>query len=529
MKNFRYLFIFLAALTSNSCEIKDPSDDINLIIDYNVITTGVGITFVDAATNIPLQTKNGNLINVTLIGDQKSKILEPSGEYHDSYNVEVGLLNLVVNPNYTVSESNPVKFQVQVKYDGYLPTTRTIEITQEGLVSLSVPLVNLQSAPKGVSVGNFSNVGSTLNGVLQSDVSLSNDASGFDIFIPKNTKITDDSGTPLNGKLSVQQVVYSPSEESSLALMPGNMGLFADAVLEDGTSAEIGFYSAGFFNMVITDESGRKGTKFSNGDIDITYETDQNLINPETETQVKAGDIIPVWSFDETNQKWKYEMDGEFKLVDGKLVATASISHLSYWNFDWWYNSARCSTGATVKFVTNNTNDKSLAWFEGSYYDQKTGRFLSWNHFYGNLNTNLYIRNAPSDLPVKVVFSSGDYRYNLPSDLTINNLCSGTYTVNLTQKVTKSLTVSILAKCKKGSRTIEVRPSGWVYYYDLKNYYGRWAAVTQGKVTLDGLSNGEKYIIYAYYGGWQSTDFTYDGTENLDFNLDMPSSICNNF
>jgi hypothetical protein len=529
MKNIFYLILLISLFFSQSCDFKDPSENLNLILDYNVLTTGIGITVVDAATGQPLQEENGKMIKITLLGDDKDLIIEPTGEYHATYDVEIGVLSLAVNPNYTVSETNPVSFQIRVEREGFLTALQSIEVSSEGLLSVEVRMINLETPPDGVTVDHYANVGITSGGVLQSDIVLNSSLSGFDITIPKNTRITDDEGNNLTGNLSIRQIVFSPMDEGALALMPGGMGLFADAIVEDGSEEQIGFYSAGFFNLEITDQNGRKGTHFSNGQLKVTYEVDEDLENSETGTRVKAGDIIPVWSFDEETQKWKYEHDAVFELIGGKLVVTTQLSHLSYWNFDWWYNSPRCSYGATVKFVSDDPNDKSYAWFEGSYYNQQTGRYMSGAHFYGYLNTETRILNAPANTPVTIKFTSGDYRYNLPADVSISNLCSGSYTVNVSKKVEKTVTIHIEGRCNSGDTKVIIKPTFYAYYYDLSTYEWGWVSINQGEAIIKGLTEGHTYRVMAYYNGWQWIDVVYDGTESYDFEVDLPSGICNNF
>lgn len=89
----------------------------------------------------------------------------------------------------------------------------------------------------------------------------------------------------------------------------------------------------------ITDAQGRKAHLLSNGQGTMTIQTPAGLLNPETNLPVKDGDTIPVWSHSETTGLWQQELVGKFKQnAQGNFDVNYQVSHLSYWNLDWYYN-----------------------------------------------------------------------------------------------------------------------------------------------------------------------------------------------
>lgn len=523
------LIALLAFSLFQGCELSDPTENLNLIIDYNILETAIGINIIDTNTELPLETSNNDMLKITLLGEDKEKVLDPDCSYNDSYETNVGILSLAINPNYTPSQTDPINVMLKIECDGYMTTYRSVKITEEGLTNTTVDLLNLKNPPTGVFVEDFENITSISQGKVSEEIKISGNTSGMNLTIPVGTTIWDDSGNPLNGNLSIRQVVFSSTEEDAMELMPGGNGVFTNAIVEDGSKQEIEFFSAGFANFELTDESGNIGTVFNNGNVNVSYNLNEGIKNPNTGTAIQEGDKIPVWSFDESTQLWEYEKEAEVIKKDGKLCIKTKLSHFSYWNFDWWGYSSMCDYGATVTFSTGDDTDSSYICLSGNYYDKSTNAYLGCQHFYGRVNTPVSVMYAPKDRPVTIKFDYIFNGYELPDDLSISDLCTGEYSVPLSTITTKTATITIEGRCNTGDNDVIVKPTFYAVYMDLTTGAYNWVQITQGKATITGLIEGRKYRVYAYFGGIQSIDITYDGTENYVFDLDIPSDICSNF
>lgn len=518
-----------ALFLCSKCDFTDPTEGIQLNVDYNIITSAVGLTFVDAATKQIITLDNNQLITVKLSGENNQLVLDATGEYFSQYDVELGALSLAINPNHTVSQTSSVRFAIEVKAPGYLPAHRNFNIQDEGISSFQVEMIKESTPPEGVQLASYENVASVNGGVLQSEVNIGNTQENFKVVIPENTVIKDADGNALTGNISVKQMTFSANSEEALSLMPGgDGGVFTNATTPDGTSQEIEFVSAGFFDLKITDSSGKVAENFSNGAITVTYPVSEQLINPETNQPVQEGDQVPVWSFNETDGEWKFEYNTTVQRVNGKLQFVADLDHLSYWNFDWFYSGQRCSRGGTVIFTSSESFGPIN--FRASYYDATTQRFMKTTYFRGMPNQPHRLLNVPAGRPIEVRVTRNYSRaYETPANFTINDLCSDNVTIPLTAAPgLKNVTVNILGQCSSND-DVTIRPTYWAYLYNKTAGTFNWVSINNGVAQLNGLATGDQLRVYVYYQGWFWEDITYDGKTEYNFKFDLPSDVCDNF
>lgn len=82
--------------------------------------------------------------------------------------------------------------------------------------------------------------------------------------------------------------------------------------------------------------------------------------------QVKEGDIIFIWLFDDNIGQWKYEGEAVVeKDVDGNFSVMMLIIYFLWWNFDYFYNFC-CwyeLVWLVIEFDYNNYWD--VFWFRG--------------------------------------------------------------------------------------------------------------------------------------------------------------------
>ena len=250
---------------------------------------------------------------------------------------------------------------------------------------------------------------------------------------------------------------------SSLDAFPG--GLALSVANPDGSDSAVSgsFTSGGFVAIELVDDEGNKVKSFGEGNsITVAMEVDKKTSNPCPVTlpdgedvttyaeangfasgtctvanpvarKIAAGDIFPVWSYDEDVGEWTFESYGEVTVnsndpLDGTYSTfdvTVDVDHLSYWNLD-YFNNQQCSsfsfdildsndaanTARTTIILENNGFRRTLTSYTGDY-------------------SKATILNPPS-FPVKVkVLSNGvNVLDGLSSDadgnasaMSVDNLC----------------------------------------------------------------------------------------------------------
>ncbi len=129
-----------------------------------------------------------------------------------------------------------------------------------------------------------------------------------------------------------------------------------------------------------------------------------NTNNPITGTTVRAGDVIPLWSYDENNGNWKFE--GNYT-VNSKIglggnqelfIKKDDVTHLSWYNLDWFFNS--CYQSATFNIVGGCWH--YLFW----YLEYANGQGYIGSGYVFGADPTLKFINAPANIPVKLLFFS---------------------------------------------------------------------------------------------------------------------------
>jgi hypothetical protein len=244
--------------------------------------------------------------------------------------------------------------------------------------------------------------------------------------------LRDAAGNALSGTVTTEITHFDASNRSAITSFPGGFTVNAQG---SGTG---GFVSAGFasINMRV----GNTLVEQFSQPVSVQMSINPNTINPTTGTNVRPGDIIPLWSYDETNAIWKFE--GNYT-VNSKIgsggkqelyVQKDDVTHLSWYNLDWFFNS--CYQSATFN-LTGNTCWQSLIW----YLEYQNGQgYLGAGNVFSSDPTIKFLY-APQNIPVRLLLFSninGYYSYyssgntsSVVGSINVNNLCQPTQTFNV--------------------------------------------------------------------------------------------------
>ncbi|MFN4152928.1 MAG: hypothetical protein ACK4IX_18435, partial [Candidatus Sericytochromatia bacterium] len=275
------------------------------------------------------------------------------------------------------------------------------------------------------------------------------------------------------------------------------------------------FITAGFV-AVDMEAAGKKVTSFSKP-VDVKVGISTEIENLETGQKIHEGDKIPTWSYESATGEWKEEGEAIVtKGSDGKLTATFKVSHLSYWNISWFYYSNRVCLAQYSLIANSNLttqfNSSSEDYQTFMYFVNSAGRRI----FRGNgkgvnvLNGGVsYYYTGPVPRGLRIQFDVIRTFDNLKVGSSgVINPCVGSgsgfintpLTITIPQPFIPYLNVEIDFTVECSNKSINIKPSNWVHFFDALTKEYHYAYVTNGQGSVK-LREGREYKFEVYYDG----------------------------
>ncbi len=289
----------------------------------------------------------GGKVTVTIAGPGQDLVFA-GGVPTKFFETTTGYVPFFVRPT-----TYPVVLRVVARAPNYISSAQTLTITEPGAHRVTVPLISVHAPPAGVTVATGS-VSANANGVVASGLTLETapragvgDAlkGTTKVVMKAGTRITDKNRQPLSGTIDVLTTYHNNIDVATLDAFPGGLVVGENP---DGTAGGGAFISGGFGAIEMA--GGR--AKYFDPPLEVTIVLPQGTINPFTNAAVKAGDTIPLWSFDPETGAWSALRDpsGAAKPAavlgdpdtNGNFAVTFQTHHLSYFNLDWVWG--QCSS-----------------------------------------------------------------------------------------------------------------------------------------------------------------------------------------
>lgn len=505
---FKLPFVFLILLLFTRCNLADDlkvlqtqMDSLQIVIGTPEFNTLVKVEFVDARTDNNII---NNTVNVQVVGKDASNIYSNIGTRETNHTTNHGMLLLVVDPKVvdtTAMKTNPIEFDLVVSANGYASTTQRVFLHQAKLNRVIVRLTNLSTPPQGVSVAvnnGFATAGQ--DGRTTTSALQSMNSGSQTVTVPAGVILKDEQGNRISGTVRSEIIFYDPVSEDAQNAFPG--GTSVTATLPNGTTGQVEFVSAGMFTVNLT-AGNRQVSTFENGGLNLRTVVPPTLINPNTGLPIKAGDKIEMWSRDKGSGEWVYEKTSTVKLENGQFILEETVTHLSDWNWDFFFNS--CVIGPRFVFKGNVSGNFSfvevLSRLQNTNFDKVT---------YINLNTGyLQLYYVPNNLSATFEFKDAGWDPNrtltfTPSRLNISNLCNGqVYEITVTENVlstSKTVTVNLnLSASSATNAQFVIRPNAYIYFSPVN--IAQWSLfyINNGRATVDFVL-GTDYQILGYFG-----------------------------
>lgn len=499
---YKYVFSFVNALDDKpitdalTIQFTGPSVDSGEVLDSSnssvrgkTYTTTNGL--ITAAVNF-----NGSNDLFTVLGGNLVKGWNTSGVQILRETSKLGEQVITVKLNKTGDA-------VAIQNDGTLGIGMIAGSTSAG-VGGSLPAVTLSTLEKSVTnaEGSTESVGTAK------------------ITIPAGTVARDAAGNLASGALSLTVTKYANSDVDALVAFPGgftpNVTDSSGTQLPGGASSGSGnFVTGGFAQFNLTDSSGKAIKKFDTP-VTLTIDLPKSSKNPNTGNPIAAGDIYPVWSFDEVTGKWVFEANGQ---VRDKTPASASnfevvfqSTHLSYWNLDYFesdnctgsINIARSPTGDTRPLYLDIVGVEGSRFYRAINGVTDSALTLAYSP---RINVNVTIKDSRGDV-VGTAFNQ--------------NLCSG---VNISTSQLPTITYATLQtnvteSCPDGVTGKSPVPT-YVYFYDNSTYQGGYTSTGSSSIgNIESGINGSLWVWNRLTGQWSTSSLTVNApTTTRDINF----------
>jgi hypothetical protein len=529
MKNAYIYVLTVITVLITGCDIKSPVDGIDIILNQKDIATTVAVSFTDASTGQQIGSLSDKEIKIEFAGRDKDQLISLKELPLTETGTTNGIISFAIKNSRTPSAQNPVEFTLIASSPGYAPAGKNIIISKPGSNAISITMVNLSAPPDGSAGGNASV--SASNGQVSSAVtittgneSVTNAASTMSI--PAGTGVKDETGNAVPGNLSASVLYFNNKNKESLASFPG--GLIAKAVTSQGGSAKSGFFTtAGFAEFSLQNSSGQRVKTFSGKKAELSIDIPAGTINKNTGSPVKNGDVIPIWSFNESSAVWNYETDGTAAGPDanGNYKVSFESSHLSWWSLGWLGESV-CSEGATINL---NGNYASLT----LEITDLNGNFIA-SQIVTSTENSVTILNAPAGIPVKITaYDNLRCSNNKAGETTAGDLCGSNITLDITAPGS-GVNVTVEAFCPDRDPVLRVRPSIDIYVVNSCGERIAAGKMKDGFITLKSLVIGETYVFGVYYDddedpstdNWHQSDPRLVDSDNYYFDYELDASVC---
>ncbi len=487
--------------------VDDYTEGVVLNINTDIFRIPASVQFTDANQSVEDPPAG---LTVRVEGPDKDLVYSTDGK-KDIQPID-GVMELAIDKAVEITPENPLEITVIAEAPGYLKTVQNVTLYDTSFQFLSVNMVNLNALPSGVGSRTATvNLGS--EGIAQ-DTSFKTPLGALqqedaEITMPAGTKMLDADGNELTGDVEIQMVHFDNRSPESLEAFPG--GLEATNVMgPDGEMMDVvQFVTAGF--LAVDMYVGKREVKTFTEPVELSVGINPGTIDPNTNEPVKAGDRIPMWSLNDDTGQWSYE--GEARVIQdasGGLRAEMEITHLSWWNLDYFYgNICRSWRPLTLNIQSDYRSYREAPWAIVGLVDASTNRpfrYPRYMRLYDGQRINLY--NLPANRQWKLRFYSS-YSYYCREVVyeteAFTSTCNSIYDLDLRGIPSPSnITISaeVSAFCEGTGADAVIRPTAYIQYRP--QGCSRWSYldyVYRGWFYSNRLQRNEVYDFRAFYGG----------------------------
>lgn len=483
------LAVACEGLMQNPLKDKDSGEDINLlIVDFNFFRTHISVNLYDATTRERIELP----AVLKFAGMGGKDIVTYSGVKRPSHEMLRGQLELTVDPNVKISESNPFFFSLTAEVPGYQTMSRTETYLSEGKKSVDLFLVKVTDET-GAKLGGGVNTGGGDTTIVFgfAPVPGLKSAASDKLFRIKYTmtlndflKLKDSGGNLLFGTSQEFWDAYNANPSGFLYLQTSTFNSYPswpDMLKMDGTSRRVILQILETGTVEYMSVGGIRVGNFNGAVLG-------------SELEWLSGAEPSIWGYSTfVEDGWLFE--AKQKSI-GSLPFSYTVISAS--------EETLCGLGARIRF---EAGFKSSFTITADIYDMQN-KLLLTKFFSGNFPADFTLENVPG-VPARMVFRNNNPSFKPVADLEISSLCSGSYTVTVLQQDGFIGYQIVLKAFCPDNPAIAIAPS-YSGQYRFAGASGTWqGGFMQGGV-LDLLGKPDQEYEYRllWENEWEVTNFT---------------------
>lgn len=541
------VFAVLCIPLASGCDFgaaREALDEIEGVAELPPLKTVVNLQVLDASNGAPITRS----VQVTFGGPDASEVIDVYNDPISEMTIENGFANFGLDSTWSPTSNNLAELELRASASGYVATSVSIGIRQEGSVSRVIRLrpENPESSVPGTS-GDRRNVDTNEEGETTSLVTAETgrtsdepDAAEAAASVPPGTRLRTPSGDPLQGPVTMDLSVYDNSADAQ-ALLPS--GVKAN---EEGQRRQI----HGAVRFGARDNDGRVAGQFGEAGQDTTTVTATlptpsadngaptiTLVNPETgdarTVNLGASGVSQTVRAKQNHQQTTFLFAGSEVVV--KSPAGTTVIDRSGFSGEFFAAVGVEPTGE------NSCTPESIIETHPNGQKGTVALRLSGNGV--SADTQVPIPNSNSAFPVA---ASTLFGQDIPAlgdlDLTLRtpgeqkvattiNPCSGTYFVKLPVPAQNRIDATIRASpdCPAG-QSIPLSPplSGYTIFYRPVGSDRPYRTVPNEEIRINPTDNKPgklKDAVVSVSGVLPNTDYKFIGTfgdESASREITMP-------
>jgi hypothetical protein len=305
-----------------------------------------------AGSVIDADTRAGVTATVTVVGgtlySQSGAALPASVVTQSNGNVTYAL---------PTAPNSDLTLTITASAPNYVPNSTTVTLSKNPafgkVYQFQIALVSTNPANNPAGVGSAKVTGTTATAPLNVAAQEATSGAATNVTIPTGA-VASAGATPLSGSLTLTASTYNPTDPNALGLFPGGL----NNVNAGGST--VAFITTGFTDVSVHDANGNAATKLDKP-MTVRMNIAPGAINPETKVALKAGDLVPVWTYKADSATWVPEPSTDPAGVVVKtdpitftLYVEFTANHFSYWNLG-FIRGASCT--GTINLTSVNSTD----------------------------------------------------------------------------------------------------------------------------------------------------------------------------
>ncbi|HMQ49273.1 MAG TPA: hypothetical protein PKA00_17450 [Saprospiraceae bacterium] len=482
------------------------TDGTSVYLDTDLLLNPLTVQIIDANMGGILPED----LTVEVVGKDADKVYTLLGEKDLVVNTNkddegVGILPIGILRSDEPSMDNPLQFSLIVKGKGFVDGIKTFSLTDGTTPRFeTIKLVRIAEPAQAVSVEKelFSAEESGTSAAIELETASNSMQESVSVTVPQGAVLYNESGKKLSGQFKSTLVHYDLHSSEGLSILPG--GLYSDDA-RDANGYSLGSLSFAPVAAISLDMySGEDQVRTFSQPLDVTFQLNSNIYNPNTGENIKAGDEATVWSFNEKIGQWQYETKATIFNNQGQLAVSYQQTHLSVWLVS--FSSSACVFGAQVNINSGIDISDPEHYFYVELIDVGTNVRIANNFFrFYNGETIQMMRVASREVVLKVYDGfTEDCKGELIKQSQPFDLCTGNIVFDLTNELSGdnlfTVNVQVQGTCSADFDNLVIIPTVPILYRACGcESWSMLGVLTSGQGSTSALVKGQCYDFRMAY------------------------------